>query len=43
MKKVLLGGAGAGIGLEKHLSRVRDNHAVKITKKNSSMSNHNDK
>jgi len=37
------GGAIAGVVLEKHLSQVCDNHKVKITKKNPSISDYNDK
>lgn len=36
-------GAVAGVVLEKHLSQVCDNHAVKITKQNPSISDYNDK
>ncbi|PIR55470.1 hypothetical protein COU74_00845 [Candidatus Peregrinibacteria bacterium CG10_big_fil_rev_8_21_14_0_10_36_19] len=36
-------GAVAGVVLEKHLSQVCDNHAVKVAKKNPSISDYNDK
>lgn len=44
-KKGFLRGAGAiaGVVLEKHLLQVCDNHGVKITKKNPSISDYNDK
>ena len=44
-KKGFLRGAGAiaGVVLEKHLLQVCDNHDVKITKKNPSISDYNDK
>lgn len=43
--KGFLRGAGAiaGVVLEKHLSQVCDNHGAKITKKNPSISDYNDK
>lgn len=44
-KKGFVRGAGAiaGVVLEKHLLQVCDNHGVKITKKNPSISDYNDK
>jgi len=44
-EKGFLRGAGAiaGVVLEKHLLQVCDNHGVKITKKNPSISDYNDK
>jgi hypothetical protein len=44
-KKGFMRGAGAiaGVVLEKHLLQVCDNHGVKITKKNPSISDYNDK
>ncbi len=44
-KKGFMRGAGAisGVVLEKHLLQVCDNHSIKITKKNPSISNLNDK